>query len=57
MAVLCLVYIYFYQPETTGRSYEELDELYIKKVPAREFKNFVTEAETQGQEASKRAHT
>jgi hypothetical protein len=56
LSVLCLVYIYFYQPETTGRSYEELDELYIKKVPAREFKTFITEAETQGQEESKRAH-
>lgn len=57
MAVLCLTYIYFYQPETTGRSYEELDELYMKKVPAREFKTFVTDAEKQGQEASKRVHT
>jgi MFS transporter, SP family, general alpha glucoside:H+ symporter len=55
--VLCLTYIYFYQPETTGRSYEELDELYMKKVPAREFKTFVTDAEKQGQEASRRAHT
>jgi MFS transporter, SP family, general alpha glucoside:H+ symporter len=57
MAVLCLSYIYFYQPETTGRSYEELDELYIKKVPAREFKAFVTDAEKQGQEASKKTHS
>jgi MFS transporter, SP family, general alpha glucoside:H+ symporter len=57
MAVLCLIYIYFYQPETTGRSYEELDELYIKKVPAREFKAFVTDAEKQGQEASKKIHS
>jgi hypothetical protein len=29
----------------------------MKKVPAREFKTFVTDAEKQGQEASKRVHT
>jgi SP family general alpha glucoside:H+ symporter-like MFS transporter len=57
MSVLNIIYIYFYQPETTGRSYEELDELYMKHVPARAFKTFVTEAERQGQEASKRAGT
>ncbi len=48
--------MYFYQTETTGRSYEELDELYMKKVPARQFKTFVTDAERQGQDASKRAN-
>ena len=56
MAVLCLVYVYFYQTETTGRSYEELDELYMKRVPAREFKTYITAAQQQGEEASKKAH-
>jgi SP family general alpha glucoside:H+ symporter-like MFS transporter len=54
MSVLSFIYIYFYQPETTGRSYEELDEPYMKHVLARAFKTFVTEEERQGQEASKR---
>lgn len=45
LAVLCIVYLWFYQPESAGRSYEELDEMFIKKVPAREFKTFKTEAE------------
>ncbi|KAH6709148.1 hypothetical protein BKA61DRAFT_678051 [Leptodontidium sp. MPI-SDFR-AT-0119] len=44
----------FGDPETAGWSYEELDELYMKRVPARSFKTFVTEAERQGQEASKK---
>ncbi|PVH69734.1 general substrate transporter [Cadophora sp. DSE1049] len=53
MSVLSCIYVYFYQPETTGRSYEELDEMYMKHVPARAFRTFVTEAQRQGQEASK----
>ncbi|KUJ13503.1 MFS general substrate transporter [Mollisia scopiformis] len=51
LAVLCLVFVWFYQPETRGRTYEEIDELFVKKVPAREFEGFVTEAETRGQVA------
>ncbi|KAH9215428.1 hypothetical protein DL95DRAFT_461259 [Leptodontidium sp. 2 PMI_412] len=54
MSVLCFIYVFIYQPETAGWSYEELDELYMKRVPARSFKTFVTEAERQGQEASKK---
>jgi len=51
--VLSCIYVYFYQPETAGRSYEELDEMYMKHVPARAFRTFVTEAQRQGQEVSK----
>ena len=42
------------QVETAGRSYEELDELFMKKVPAKKFKRYVTETEIQGQQAEKR---
>jgi hypothetical protein len=49
LAVLCLVFVWFYQPETRGRTYEEIDELFLKKVPARKFEGFVTDAETHGQ--------
>ncbi|KAE8415273.1 MFS general substrate transporter [Aspergillus pseudocaelatus] len=45
LTVLCLVYLYFFLPETGGRTYEELDELFMKKVPAREFKGYKTEVE------------
>jgi SP family general alpha glucoside:H+ symporter-like MFS transporter len=51
------VYLYFYQPETAGRSYEELDAMFTAKVPARKFKAYITEvnmrvsAETKGDEA------
>lgn len=54
LALLCIIYLYFCQPETAGRSYEELDELYMKRIPARKFKTYVTDAETQGQEAKRR---
>lgn len=45
LAVLSTIYLWFYQPEVSGRSYEELDEMFMKKVPAREFKTFVTDSQ------------
>jgi MFS transporter, SP family, general alpha glucoside:H+ symporter len=42
LAVLCIIYLWYYQPETAGRTYEELDEMFTKKIPAREFKNHKT---------------
>lgn len=47
--MLCLVFVWFYQPETRGRTYEEIDEVFVKKVLAREFEGFITDAETRGQ--------
>ena len=52
LSVLCTIYLWFYQPEVSGRSYEELDELFMKQVPAREFKSFKTEAQAKNQEAA-----
>lgn len=51
LAVFCLIYLWFCQPETAGRTYEEMDEMFIKGVPARKFKKYVTEAEVMGREA------
>ncbi|RDW76922.1 hypothetical protein BP6252_04975 [Coleophoma cylindrospora] len=51
LAILCLVYLWFYQPETTGRTYEELDELFTKRIPARKFKGTITDAELKGRQA------
>lgn len=45
ISILCLVYLWFYQVETAGRSYEELDELFMKGVSVREFRDYVTEAQ------------
>lgn len=47
----CIAYLWFYQPETAGRSYEELDEMFMKHVPARKFKGYQTEAQMKGNEA------
>ncbi|KAJ3536365.1 hypothetical protein NM208_g6753 [Fusarium decemcellulare] len=44
-SVLCLIYLWFELPETAGRTYEELDEMFIKKVPARKFKSYKPEAQ------------
>ncbi|KAF2678873.1 general substrate transporter [Lentithecium fluviatile CBS 122367] len=46
---VCLVYLWFMQPETSGRSYEELDEMFIKRVPARKFKDYQTDSRTMGE--------
>lgn len=51
LSVLCWIYLFFYQPETAGRSFEEIDEMFIKHVPARQFKNFKTDAEQKGEDA------
>lgn len=48
ISVFCCIYLYFYQPETKARSYEELDEMFAKKIPAADFKDYVTEVEMKG---------
>jgi hypothetical protein len=49
LSFLCLVYLWFYQPETAGRTYEELDEMFMKGVPARNFKAYQTDAQATGE--------
>lgn len=49
LAVICLVYLWFYQPETAGRTYEELDEMFYKKIAARKFKSYHTDAQALGE--------
>lgn len=51
LAIFCLVYLWFCQPETAGRTYEELDEMFMKGVPARKFKTYVTDSQLRGQQA------
>lgn len=51
LAIICLVYLWLCQPETAGRTYEELDEMFINKIPARKFKGTATEAEMKGKQA------
>lgn len=48
-SLFSIAYLWFYQPETAGRSYEELDEMFMKRIPARKFKNYKTEAEVKGE--------
>lgn len=40
LGVLCLVWSYFRIPETKDRTFEELDILFDRKVPARQFKGY-----------------
>ncbi|KAM5347349.1 hypothetical protein ACJ41O_010354 [Fusarium nematophilum] len=45
------VLAFFCVPETRRRTYEELDELFMKQVPTREFRTYVTVAEQRAAEA------
>lgn len=40
LTLLCLVYCFFCLPETKGRTFEELDILFERKVPSRKFKKY-----------------
>ncbi|KAJ9608013.1 hypothetical protein H2200_008092 [Cladophialophora chaetospira] len=55
MSIPCFILLWCYQPETAGRSYEELDELFMKNVPARAFKKYTTEAGDKAHEAASRS--
>ncbi|KAH8884155.1 MFS hexose transporter [Thozetella sp. PMI_491] len=48
-SVLCLTYLYFQLPETAGRTFEELDEMFQKGIPARKFKGYKPEAQALGE--------
>jgi MFS transporter, SP family, general alpha glucoside:H+ symporter len=45
LSIPCFVFLWWYQPETAKRSYEELDELFRLKIPARKFKTYKTRAQ------------
>ena len=51
LSFICIAFLWWYQPETKGRSYEELDEMFMKRVPARQFAGYRTDAETMEAEA------
>ncbi|KAK9427990.1 general substrate transporter [Lipomyces doorenjongii] len=51
LALLSIAFLWLYLPETAGRSYEELDELFMKHISARKFKEYKTDAEKKGEEA------
>ncbi|XPT04588.1 hypothetical protein M3J09_013664 [Ascochyta lentis] len=49
LSFVCLVYLWFYQPETAGRTYEELDEMFMRKISARKFKSYQSDAQAMGE--------
>ncbi|OBR08897.1 Sugar porter family MFS transporter [Colletotrichum higginsianum IMI 349063] len=46
LACLCFIWAWFRVPETKGRTYEELDNLFEQRVPARNFKSHIIESMT-----------
>ncbi|KAL4750670.1 hypothetical protein BDW72DRAFT_175359 [Aspergillus terricola var. indicus] len=51
LSVTSLVYLWFCQPETAGRTYAELDEMFAKRVPAWKFKTYHTDSQAMGEAA------
>ena len=45
LSLISLAYLWLFQPETRGRTYEELDEMFTKHVRTRNFKSYQTEIE------------
>ena len=43
--LICLITTYFYLPEMKGRSYREIDILFKRRVPAREWKKTVIDVQ------------
>lgn len=48
LAILSLVFLWFCLPETAGRTYEELDEMFMEGLPARRFKGHETRTQIEG---------
>lgn len=44
LGICCFIYVVFRLPETKGRTYEDLDLLFLKRVRARDFKKTVVHA-------------
>ena len=49
LCFLCIIYLWLCQPETAGRSYQELDEMFAKAIPARKFKTYRTDVQIQNE--------
>ncbi|CAI4217666.1 unnamed protein product [Parascedosporium putredinis] len=45
LSIFCLAYLWFYQVETAGRSYDELDEMFMNDVSVKDFGTYITEAQ------------
>lgn len=45
LGTLVCISIWFYVPEPSQRNYAEMDEMYKKKVPARNMRKYVTEVQ------------
>ena len=46
LGALCLIWSYFRVPETKTRTFEELDLMFDRRVPARQFKGYVIDSTT-----------
>ena len=52
ISLVCLVWCFFRLPESANRTYEELDIMFQREVPLRQFKNYDLLGETEGTPAN-----
>jgi len=52
LSFVSIIYFWFFQPETSGRSYQELDELFAKGISSRKFKGYKTDVQMQNEAAA-----
>ncbi|KAH7120707.1 putative maltose permease [Dactylonectria macrodidyma] len=48
LGVISLVYLWFALPETAGRTFQELDEMFMKGIPTRKFAGYVCDSKSTG---------
>ncbi|CAN6642482.1 general alpha-glucoside permease [Trichomonascus vanleenenianus] len=52
LCFLCFLWAFFRLPEPKGRTYEELDIMFMKGVPARQFQNYVVDFDEENEKAA-----
>lgn len=57
LSVPMCIWLYFYMPELKGRNYAEIQEMFNKNVPSREFASYVCEVSAAGEASSNKLKT
>jgi SP family general alpha glucoside:H+ symporter-like MFS transporter len=55
MGIIALFIVFFEVPETKARSFQELDAMFIEKVPTRQFKNYSPMVQDVGKDLDRRS--
>lgn len=53
---IAAIYVFFYLPEVKGRTLEEIDEMFLARVPARKFRKYVCTGQAALESKNRNAH-